>query len=235
MKKRLEASAVTSRSLVSLVAAVLVFAAACGGSAPPETSPAASGHASAFPASTGSNSSPAAAGLRPGDAVKIEIWREPDLSGEFQVTQRGVVVFPLLGEREVAGVSAEELEGRLVAEYREYLENPSVSVTVLRRVSILGEVREPGLYPVDPTMTLTEVLALAGGVAPAGNKNDIRLIRDGQVLRQSVDAATTLDATPIRSGDQVVVGQRSWFSRNLPIVTAGIGAVTSVMVALILR
>jgi polysaccharide export outer membrane protein len=173
-------------------------------------------------------------GLKPGDAIRVSIWREPDLSGEFMVARNGKVVFPLLGEKEVAGRSPDDVQARLTADYQEYLENPSVEVTVLRRIAILGEVRNPSLYMVDPTVTLTEALALAGGVSPTGNKDDIRLVRGDQVLVQSMDGNQVIGATPIQSGDQIVVGQQSWARRNVTFITAGLGAVTSILVAMIL-
>ena len=175
------------------------------------------------------------AGLVPGDAVRVNIWQEPDLTGEYMVAPNGSVVFPLLGERVVAGVASETLEGQLETEYRRYLNNPSVDVTVLRRIAILGEVREPGLYPVDATITLRDALALAGGLSPNGDQNDIRLTRDGVVLVHGLDASQSIATTPIRSGDQIEVGQRSWISRNMAIVTTGIAATTSIVVALILQ
>lgn len=171
---------------------------------------------------------PGPVGLKPGDAIRVRIWQEPDLTGEFLVNRSGTVVFPLLGEREVAGHSAEEVEARLMAEYRTYLENPSVEVTALRRIAILGEVRTPSLYMVDPTVSLTQALALAGGITPTGNRNDIRLVRDGQVLVQSLDPNRAVGAMPIESGDEIYVGQRSWASRNLNVV---IGTATSLTVA----
>ncbi|MFQ5889662.1 MAG: polysaccharide biosynthesis/export family protein [Gemmatimonadota bacterium] len=174
-------------------------------------------------------------GLRPGDAVRVEIWREPDLSGQFAVNLNGVVVFPLLGERKVTGTSADSLERQLVKEYGAYLENPSVNVTVLRRIAILGEVRKPGLYPVDATVSLTDVLALAGGVSPSGNKDDIRLIRDGRVIRRSLDGTTVIASTPIQSGDHIEVGLRSWLSRNSWLVTTTMAAATSVLIAVTIR
>ncbi len=179
---------------------------------------------------TPSNSPPpAVVGLRPGDAIKVEIWQEPDLSGEYMVNTEGVAVFPLLGERRVTGISAAVLERQLVADYKEYLENPSVNVTVLRRISILGVVRKPGLYPVDPTFTLTDALALAGGISPMGNQKDIRLVRSGRVIQRSLDGAVMVGSLSIGSGDQIVVGQRSWLSQNTGVVAGGIGTIATVL------
>lgn len=174
------------------------------------------------------------ASLRPGDAVQLTIWREPDLSGKYEVDEDGTVVFPLLGPESVNGIAPDSLQASLVAQYRKYVESPSIQVRLLRRIAILGQVQKPGLYPVDATMTLSDALAQAGGVGPEGNENDIRLIRNGEVVKQSLSAATVVGGSPIRSGDQIVVGKRSWFSRNLPIVTSLIGAAASISVAFII-
>ena len=174
-------------------------------------------------------------GLRPGDAVEVEIWGEIDLSGQFTVNPNGIVVFPLLGERDISGIPSDDLEGQLEIAYADFLENPSINVTVLRRVAILGEVELPGLYPADPTHTLTEMLALAGGLGQNANKHDIQLIRDGVVIRRSLDMSTLVDETPIQSGDHIKIGEKGWFQRNLALVTTGIATATAIFVALIAK
>lgn len=176
----------------------------------------------------------APAALEPGDAIRVEIWREPDVSGVFDVDERGTVTLPLLGDKMVEGLSPDSLRDALVAEYGEYLQNPSIDVTLLRTVSILGEVRNPGLYPVDATITLTEALALAGGVSPNGNKNDIKLIRDGEVIPQELDAATVVGSTDVRSGDQIMVGERSWANRNSGAIIGSLIAATAIISAALL-
>lgn len=172
--------------------------------------------------------------LRAGDEVMVQVWREEDLSGNFIVDDRGIVTLPLLGEREVTGLAAPELRDRLLADYREYLQTPSVEVTVLRRLTILGGVNEPGLYPVDASVSLSAALGLAGGISPIGNSGDIRVIRDGRVIRQDLDQATLVGATDIRSGDQILVGEKGWLARNPgALVGSLIGAVTGLTIALI--
>jgi polysaccharide export outer membrane protein len=213
-------------------AALLAFAlvTACGGSNPPQVT---------VPSGVYDLEAPMEANRRgelvPGDALRVTVFREPDLTGEYPVDQNGVVVFPLLGERRVLGMAADSLEQVLVQAYREFLRDPAINVTVLRRVSVLGEVREPGLYPVDLTMSLNEALALAGGVSPNGNLNDIRLIRGPDVMLRDMEGGVPLSATPLMSGDQIFVGQRSWLSRNMALVTALITVSASLTIALLVR
>ena len=173
--------------------------------------------------------------LRPGDVIKLDIWREPEMSGEYPVDEDGLVVFPRLGTYTVTGETGESLEDRLVVDYRQYLRNPSIDVTVLRRVTILGSVAQPGLYALDPTITIADALARAGGVTSQGARDDVRIIRAGETLRTQVDERTALGDSPIRSGDQIYVPEKSWLSRNTGIVATIISGAVTVAVALLAR
>jgi polysaccharide export outer membrane protein len=174
-------------------------------------------------------------GLRPGDAVHVQVWREEDLSGEFTVDDRGVVTLPLLGDRQVAGLDPAELRDNLLADYREYLQNPAIQVTVLRRINILGAVTQPGLYPVDATISLSEALGMAGGITPTGDEDDIRVIRDGRVIHRALDQATMVGAVDIRSGDQVMVGEKGWFARNPGALLGSLLGASAVIITALLR
>jgi polysaccharide export outer membrane protein len=214
---------------LAAVVAGLVLA-ACGGSNPPPVTVPPEAYDREAPLEANR-----AGGLNPGDAVRVTVFQEPDLTGDFPVDQNGRVVFPLIGERTVTGISADSLEQQLVSEYREFLETPSINVTVLRRISILGEVRQPGLYPIDLTMSMNEALALAGGVGPIGNLNDIRLIRGSEVVVQGLEVGIPLSATPMLSGDQIYVGQSSWLSRNTWLVATVLTVATSLTIALVIK
>lgn len=173
--------------------------------------------------------------LQPGDMVKVTVWREPDLSGEFMIDPDGVVTLPLIGEQRVAGVPVREMRRRLTELYRQNLRNPAITITPLRRINVLGEVQKPGMYPVDPTMSLAGVVAQAGGVTPNGRMDRIRIVRGDQVLRERVGAAETLNSSDIRSGDQVIVERRGWLDRNSGTVLASAvsllsGIITTVII-----
>lgn len=151
--------------------------------------------------------------LEPGDAIRLGFWREPSLSGEYPVDETGTVVLPHLGIREVRGLQPRMLRERLLEEYSRVLENQGVQVTLLRRVSILGAVRNPGLYRVDGTMTVADALALAGGLAPNGRLERVRIVREGRAI--PVDLASDLPADRVlRSGDQITVAESGWLARN---------------------
>lgn len=169
--------------------------------------------------------------LKPGDVVQLAIWREPDFSGEFNVDEAGYVTLPRLGEIRVVEFTSAELQAELLTRYQQFLRNPSIEIRILKRIRILGSVRNPGLYPVDATISIADALALAGGVTPDGRQDRIELRRAGETVVAELDANQLLADTPLRSGDQLFVPQRSWFSRNTNVIAAGIGAVVTLIVA----
>jgi protein involved in polysaccharide export with SLBB domain len=152
--------------------------------------------------------------LLPGDAIKLTVWRQEDMTGEFQINESGVVTLPLLGPRKVTGVPIAEARESLYQEFRAQLRNPSIEITPLRRVYVLGEVNKPGALSVDPTITLAGAVALAEGPTQDGDLERIRVIRGGSTVLEQVGAGATLAAVDVRSGDQIFIGQRSWIERN---------------------
>lgn len=171
--------------------------------------------------------------VRPGDRVRLKVWREPDLSGEFAVDEDGVVVLPKIGPVEVQKLSTDSLRALLVARYSSSLRNPAVEVTVLRRVNVLGAVRNPGLYHVDLTTTVADVLAMAGGVSSEGNQNRIELVRAGKRQPVRLSGESRLADSPILSGDQLLVAHRNWFERNSGLIAAGVTGTALIFAALI--
>ena len=173
--------------------------------------------------------------LRPGDVVRLRIWREPDLSGDFPVDETGTVVFPKIGALHVLNDSPKSLKSRLVSAYQVYLRNPSVDVILLHRVNVLGAVRNPGLYQVDATMVFADVIAAAGGATPQGLPDKAQLIRDGVTVTTQITRRTRVADLPIRSGDQLFIPERAWAARNSNVVAAAITASVSLVIALLVR
>ena len=168
-------------------------------------------------------------GLRPGDALRLRIFQEPTLSGEFQVNENGIVTLPRLGEIMIVAWPADSIRPRLTTAFSEFLREPVIEVTLLRRLAIFGAVRQPGLYPVDPTMTVQEALALAGGAAPDGRNDRVELIRGDERIETDLSEGARLDQLSLRSGDQLYVPQRSWLARNTWLLGSAIGAVVTVI------
>lgn len=172
--------------------------------------------------------------LGPGDVVRILVWREPDLSGEFIIDELGVVTLPMVGKINVRDVPVSEMRDKLMASYAVQLRNPSVTITPLRRVYVMGEVNRPGLYNADPTLSLAGVLALAGGATSGGDIRKIRLVRNGTVVQSRMNPGASLVDVRIRSQDQIFVERRPWADRNSALLgSAAISAVTLVLSILI--
>ena len=160
----------------------------------------------------------AVTGVQPGDLIRLKVWREPDFSGDIVVDAEGTATLPRIGPTPVAGLTADSLRRMIVTTYGQFLRDPAVDVAVLPRVTILGAVRNPGVHNVDPTMTIADALALAGGSAPEGKRDEVELRRRGERVPVRLTLETRLADTPVRSGDQLVVPERSWLSRNIGVV-----------------
>jgi polysaccharide export outer membrane protein len=173
--------------------------------------------------------------LRPGDAIRLRIWLEPDLSGEFPVDQRGMTTLPLIGDFPVAAMPADSIRPELIRAYTRYLRNPAIEVTFLRRVTITGAVAKPGVYPVDPTMTVTDALALAGGPAPDGKRDRVELRRNKQRVKANLNEDASVANLALRSGDELYVPQKGWVSRNPWIASTLVGATVTITTILLTR
>lgn len=171
--------------------------------------------------------------LSPGDALQIRIWREPDLSGDFVVDEEGVVTLPMLGRILTGDVSVRELRGQLLEMYGLELRNPSITITPVRRVYVLGEVNRPGLYGLDPTASLASAVALAGGANREGDLRKLSLVRDGTPILSGIEPTTDLLSTGVRSGDQIFVDRRGWWERNQNFVVTSVLGVAGIVVAVI--
>ena len=173
--------------------------------------------------------------LMPGDVIRLRIWREPDLSGDFQVDEHGVAVFPKIGPTQVLSITPDSLKRELVTTYAQYLRDPAIEVTFLRRVSVLGAVKNPGLYPVDPTMNVQDAVAMAGGPLPNGRPRQFKVRRNGQEVTVDFGEDTPIGRTPIRSGDEIFVPERSWLSRNSALVVGACITGTAIVVSAFIR
>lgn len=127
--------------------------------------------------------------LGSGDAIRVLVHQQPDLTTEARVTPNGTIAMPLIGEVKVAGLSTGEAAGAIAESFKKgrFLKNPQVTVALTtlrsRQVSVLGLVTRPGRYALDDTSSgLTDVIAAAGGITPTGD-DTVTVIRDGQSQR----------------------------------------------------
>ena len=172
--------------------------------------------------------------IGPGDVLKLRIWREPDMSGEFQVSSNGTVVLPRLGPINVAAMPADSLQAILTDRYKAFLNNPSIEISLLRRVTITGAVKTPGVYPLDPTMTISDALALAGGASSEGKRDRVEIRRGGKSIAADLRNDTVLSNSPVQSGDQLYVPPKPWLARNTWLISAGV-SLTAVVITQLAR
>ena len=145
--------------------------------------------------------------LAPGDIVRITVWRNTELSGEFTVAPDGSITHPLYREVKVAGVPLTEVERRIGAFLSRYGEaNAAFAVTTLIRVFVGGEVRTPNVYAVPPGSTVSQALAAAGGPNERARLNEVQILRNTH--RFALDLTSTdprVMQAQVRSGDQIFV------------------------------
>ena len=173
--------------------------------------------------------------LRAGDAVRLLVRDEPSLAGDYPVLEDGTVLLPLVGLVQVVGAEFGDVVGRVRAAYAAHLVNATVVVQPLIRVRVLGEVKLPGLYLVDATFGLRDVLAQAGGAAPGAAPGRVRLVRGGEERTIELEAAEPV-AVVLQPGDEIVVPRRSWLRENMPVlVGAGTSVLAAALTALLVR
>ncbi len=175
----------------------------------PTTPPAAAAMQQAAP----STAAPAAAAdpdyqLGSGDKVRVTVFGEPTLSGEFYVTGSGLVSLPLLGEVKAAGLSVRQFQETVETALRNgYLKQPRVSAEVLnfRPFYILGEVSKPGTYPYTSGLTVQNAVATAGGYTYRADKNKVYIKRLGEEKETKMSLTPSTQVAP---GDTVRIGER---------------------------
>lgn len=146
--------------------------------------------------------------LGSGDEIRVIVYGEEDLSGEFELDGSGVVGMPLIGPVAIGGRDVAEAE-RLIAEKLAdgYLVNPRVSIEVLnyRPFYILGEVKKPGSYPYVNGMTVLNAIALASGFTYRAAEKKIVITRKVDGVEKKIDVS---DTTLVMPGDIIRVPER---------------------------
>lgn len=152
--------------------------------------------------------------LGPGDTVRITVFQNPDLTTEARLSERGTIVFPLVGEVALAGRTPTDAGTQIADRLKQgqFLKNPQVSVAVMqvrsRQVSVLGHVAKPGRYPLDDASNrLTDLLAVAGGVAATGDDVVTVVLKRGeQVTRHEIDVPAMYRSGDLKSNIEVQAG-----------------------------
>jgi polysaccharide export outer membrane protein len=206
---------------------LLSVSAAAGAQTPAGNAPRPVGTAGAPPATVDPPTTPApvpalaasAAGadyrLVNGDKLRIEVYREPQLSHSLQIRPDGKISLPLAGDLVAAGQTPAGLREAIATALREYVTNPVVTVIVvetqLPTISVMGEVNEPGSVPLKGRMTVIEALAAAGGFKDFANTKNITIRRPTaagvQRIRFNYKEAVKADSEPVyvQAGDVMFV------------------------------
>lgn len=146
--------------------------------------------------------------LHPGDMVRIEVWGNPALSGEFPIAGDGTLIHPVYQEVAVAGVSLGEAEARVRSFLVTYEGNARFVFEPLFRVFVGGEVRKPDLLGLRPETTVAQAVVLAGGPTERANLRKVRIRRGGEEVVLDLTGPEAAQMR-IRSGDQIYLGRRS--------------------------
>jgi protein involved in polysaccharide export with SLBB domain len=159
--------------------------------------------------------------LGAGDMFEVRVFRQDDMTGTYSVSSEGTISFPLVGVVAVAGKTPAQIERELRDRLADgYLQDPQVSVLVKeyksKKVSVFGQVREPGTFGYAEGMTVVDAVAQAGGFTDLARKNAVTVTR-------SVGAEKTKYTVPVedigegkadnfylRPGDVVFVPRRLW-------------------------
>ena len=146
--------------------------------------------------------------LGPNDRIRLKVYGEPDITGEYEINSGGQVSIPLAGHIKAAGTTTPQLE-RLIASAlaKGIVRDPRVNVEIAqyRPYYILGEVKKSGEYPYRLGLTVMDAVASAGGFTYRANENKVFLRRSGA----GVEETYALDApVPIFPGDNIRIPER---------------------------
>jgi polysaccharide export outer membrane protein len=170
--------------------------------------------------------------MQPGDRILVWVPADSLRRDTLVVEETGFVALPRVGRVNAAGIPAGALADTIRARYRRLLRTDDVLVIPLHRVSVLGEVRKPGIYFLGLTASLRDAVALAEGVTDIGNPCCITVVRDSsreKIRDWQTRPASELD---IASGDAIVVDRESWFKRNVLSVLSGSAILVTAIIAL---
>jgi len=149
--------------------------------------------------------------VEPGNRVRITVFNEPSLSGDFTIDPVGNITLPLVGNVPAAGLTAKQLSAR-IEEYlsrNRFVQNPNVSAEVqtFRPFYVLGEVRQPGEFQYTSGMTVLSAIARAGGYDYRARAEEVVLVRTIDGAQKEYKAT---ERTPIMPGDIIKVLERRY-------------------------
>lgn len=170
---------------------------------------------SAAAANAEANATAADYRLVPGDKLRIEVYKDPQISQTLQIRPDGKISLPLVGDVAAAGRTPVALRDSITTSLKEYITNPVVTVIVVefepQSVSVMGEVERPGPVPIKGKLSVLEALAVAGGFKDFANTKNITIRRPTasgvQIIRFNYRDAVKGEGKPLylQPGDIVIV------------------------------
>ncbi|MPY87924.1 MAG: sugar transporter [Luteitalea sp.] len=148
------------------------------------------------------------------DVLGVVFWRDQEMSGDVTVRPDGMITLPLIQDIKAAGLPPDALRAQIQKAASKYIQDPTVTVVVRqinsRKVFISGEVLRPGAYPLTGSMTVLQLLAVAGGLSEFADAKEIKVMRPGgQILEfnyKDVSQGKELEQNvQLKPGDTVIV------------------------------
>lgn len=147
--------------------------------------------------------------LSPGDRLKIKVFDEAELTGEYQIDEIGNIAFPLVGAIRAGGMGLDQFRASLIQHLQNgYVRNPRVTIDILnyRPINIIGEVKNAGQYPYRPGISARDIGAIAGGYSYRADKDTIYIIRNSSHEPMTVDIDK--EHIEILPGDTIKIPER---------------------------
>ena len=125
-----------------------------------------------------------------GDKLRIEVYRDTQLSQSVQIRPDGTITLPLIGDIDAGGKMPSELDEAITVALKEYVNNPSVTVIVVEATAatayVVGGVNHPGAVQLQGNVTVLQALALAGGLSDFADRKNIRILRKSVIGTQTI-------------------------------------------------
>jgi polysaccharide export outer membrane protein len=151
------------------------------------------------------------------DVLYIHVWKEESLTRTVPVRMDGKISLPLIQEIKAAGLTPLQLKEVLTTRFKEFIENPIVSVTVMEanscKVYVMGQVKKPGVYRLRSETTVVQIIPLAGGFTDWAKQKKILIIReeDGKEKRIKVNYKKIIGGKDpnsnviLKAGDTIII------------------------------
>jgi polysaccharide biosynthesis/export protein len=155
--------------------------------------------------------------IGPQDMLRIDVWKEPDISRVVPVRPDGRITLPLLNDVQAAGLTPSQLSAKIAEGLKKFITNPQVTVSVTeinsRRIFVTGEVSRAGAFPLLPNMTVLQALSSSGGFTQFARLKNIYVLRmeDGKQVKhpfnykEAVSGKHPEQNITLEGGDIIVV------------------------------